>query len=30
MMNDLLEDQPENVVKFLQVWIKDNGGKFEE
>jgi hypothetical protein len=30
MMNDLLENQPENVVVFLQQWIKTNGGKFED
>ncbi len=29
-MNDLLENQPENVVGFLQNWIKNNGSKFEE
>lgn len=30
MMNDLLETQPENVVRFLQGWIKTKGGQFED
>ena len=29
-MSELLEDQPENVVQFLQKWIKINGGRYEE
>ncbi len=29
-MNDLLESQPDNIVGYLQTWIKNHGSKFED